>query len=76
MLKPKKILKVSIDVKTVKHRLNAAKENQNILEKDAPAPVLNDYICQKKSFLLHTYPSLGQDYLISFLVRNKLYNLE
>ena len=44
------------------HRLNATKENQNILEKDAPAPVLNDYICQKKSFLLHTYPSLGQDY--------------
>ena len=48
------------------HRLNAAKENQNILEKDAPAPVLNDYICQKKSFLLHTYPSLGQDYLVLF----------
>ena len=32
------------------HRLNAAKENQNILEKDAPAPVLNDYICQKSRF--------------------------
>ena len=47
------------------HRLNAAKENQNILEKDAPAPVLNDYICKKKSFLLHTYLSLGQDYYLA-----------